>query len=152
MFVGPSPNFDLESPVMGRVGFLAMLAVVLFGVVAPSAIGSATVPTVGLCERAWNAPVNSANRLRLIALAPVVASLRPGSTFTDTWKKGGKTSSTQSDACLLMLTQPGGERVVTGVWSKGVVLRWKFGPVIKSSFPTPPPNVRIRADGRLSLA
>ncbi|MHB8469638.1 MAG: hypothetical protein ACYDCH_07785 [Gaiellaceae bacterium] len=80
-----------------------------------------------------------------------MASLEPGSVVTDRVSKNGATKSTQSQACLLTIASGRELRSAVGLWSRGRVVRRRFLPAIRSKFPGPPQNVRIRPDGRISL-
>jgi hypothetical protein len=137
---------------MGRAAGITAVLLLLVGIAAQVSVAGSARPTVGTCLRAWNAAANTAGRGHVVALGSVGASLRPGSAGTDSWTKGGRAGSTQFQACLLTLTRPGSERIVTGRWSGGAVVRWSFGPsIIGTTSGAPPANVRIRVDGRLSL-
>ena len=114
---------------------------------------AASQPSERACLIAWNSPANHANRVKLLALRPIVGlALHAGVAGTDTLTK---TSSTQTSgpACLLTVIKRGELRIVTGMWRGTGVERWTFARAIPTTKSYPSAgfaNVRVRTDGRVT--
>jgi hypothetical protein len=121
------------------------------GVLAGAASGAASNrPSDRGCLLAWNAPANHANRVKLLTMRPVRGlSLRTGTSFTDTWAKGGVAKQTSTEACLLTVAKRGTIQLVTGRWRGGGVSGWSWGRVITTAHPFAA-NVRLLPDGRVT--
>jgi hypothetical protein len=134
-------------------GVSPRLPVAVIGLAAAALAGPAVAapsrPSDRACLLAWNAALNQANRVRLIAARPTGLSLVPGVTFTHTWTKGSAPKQTRAQACLLTLSKPGHIQVVTGIWRAGRVSRWSFGHTLETTRPFVA-NVRLLSDGRVT--
>jgi len=136
---------------MRRSGVAAALLLSVGAVGVGGAFAAQSRPTVRLCLRAWNSPLNAAARQRLAATGAWSASLRPGIAGTDTWRGTQPAGQTRSPACILFLTRQATERTITGPWAGDRVTSWRFGATIHLAGAGAPANVRIRRDGRISL-
>ena len=135
-----------------RLGYA--VAVLMLCVAPAAALAASSVhakPTVELCLRAWNAPANASDRVRLAAAGLTSASLHTGVVGKDIVRGGKLRAQSSVPACLILLIRTATLQQVTGVWSRGTVSKWQFADPIRLGPVRPPANVRVTPDGRISL-
>ena len=130
-----------------------MLAIVAVAAACCPINAGAARPSASACAVAWNRSASHSLRTSIANEKPRGAFIDGGGTTvgTDTWSKGGKSTSTQRVGCGIdFILSSGKILAVSGPWSEAGVQRWT-GPVASNRQIPLPNNTSVHADGTVGF-